>query len=129
MVTSIQSCWVDHLLSGVRPLFLALASAIAVQLKKTGLPQDIAVVALKAWAAKNRPSDGKRPITDSEVIRQAASVYARNYRACGCGDPAVKAYCEPSCWLRAENQRRNGTTVPPRGTSHFPPGNSQRDPS
>jgi hypothetical protein len=73
---------------------------LAVQLKKAGLPEDIAVGALRAWAAKNRPNAGRRIITEQEISEQTACAYARPYRACGCDEPAVQPFCEPWCAVR-----------------------------
>ena len=58
------------------------------------------VAALEAWAARNQPRNGKRVITDAEIIEQAGWAYARDYRGCGCEDPAVRPYCDPRCPLR-----------------------------
>ena len=73
---------------------------LAVHLKKAGLPQDIAVSALAAWAAKNTPRNGKRIITEVEIIEQAKYAYAKHYRGCGCEDAAIQPYCIPSCPLQ-----------------------------
>jgi hypothetical protein len=74
---------------------------LAVQLKhRRRLSQEAALAWLRAWASKNRPADGKRIITDSEIVRQTASAYASSYRSCGCEDPAVSPYCDPSCRIR-----------------------------
>jgi hypothetical protein len=73
---------------------------LAVQLRKTRLSQEAALAWLRAWASKNRPADGKKIITDSEIVRQTASAYASSYRSCGCEDPAVSPYCDPSCGIR-----------------------------
>lgn len=77
---------------------------LAIQLRKAGLPQDIAIAALEAWAAKNRPQAGKRIITPEEIAEQARSAFARRYRGCGCEHPAVAPYCLPECPLRSRNQ-------------------------
>ena len=89
---------------------------LAVQLKKAGLPEDIAIAALRAWAAKNRPAEKKRVITKEEIDAQVKGAYSRDYRGCGCGDPKVAAYCDPDCPLRRaerksipqDNQSREG---------------------
>lgn len=73
---------------------------LAVQLKRSGLPFDLAVVILKAWAKKNRPANGKTIITDSEIQQQTRSAYAKPYRSIGCEDPAVAAFCHPNCPLK-----------------------------
>ena len=88
---------------------------LAVQLKKTGLPEDLAVAALRAWAGKNQPTGERRIITDEEIRAQVAGAYSRDYRSCGCGDPRVSAYCDPECPLLRGGQdsvpQGNGSTT------------------
>jgi hypothetical protein len=74
---------------------------LAVHLKRYGMPYDLALVALKAWARKNRPEDGKRIITDAEITYQAKCAFESSYRSFGCEDPAVAAYCDNNCPLYA----------------------------
>ncbi|HOW74108.1 MAG TPA: hypothetical protein PKY77_26180 [Phycisphaerae bacterium] len=78
---------------------------LAVQLKKAGIPKDIALMALTAWAQKNRPRDGRRIITAAEVAYQTHYAYAKGYRGCGCGSPAVQPFCDGSCPLAAGHPR------------------------
>jgi len=73
---------------------------LAVQLKKAGLPQDITRAALKAWALKNTPAGDKPVISDAEIAEQTGWAYARDYRSCGCDDPAVQPFCQENCPLR-----------------------------
>ena len=73
---------------------------LAVHLKLTGLPQDLALAALQAWAGKNHPPDGKRIITAEEITAQVAGAYRRDYRSVGCEDPAVRRFCDPACPLK-----------------------------
>lgn len=75
---------------------------LAVQLKRIGVPFDLTVAALSTWAAKNRPTDGKQIITELEISKQASSAYSGAYRCCGCEDPAVKPFCDPSCPVHKE---------------------------
>lgn len=70
---------------------------LAVQLRRNGIPYDLALITLKAWAQKNRPQDGKRIITESEIEAQTKYAYSRSYRSLGCEEPAVAAYCDSSC--------------------------------
>ncbi len=70
---------------------------LAVQLKRAGLPYASAVAVLNEWSVRNRPSDGKRIITEREVASQAACAFDKGYRACGCEDPAIQPFCEASC--------------------------------
>ena len=86
---------------------------LAAHLKKTGLPQDVAVVCLKTWATKNHPQQGKQVLTDSEIRRQTHWAYARPYRTCGCEDPAVTPFCDPQCPLFAKVRRMKKAPTPP----------------
>ncbi len=74
---------------------------LAVDLKRAGVPFDLAVVLLQGWAHKNHPQDGKRIITDKEIQQQAQDAYEKPYRSCGCEDPAVAPYCDENCPLYA----------------------------
>lgn len=62
---------------------------LAVHLKRNGLPYDLALIALKAWAKKNHPADGKRLITDRKVEYQTKCAFKNSYRSFGCEDPAM----------------------------------------
>jgi hypothetical protein len=70
---------------------------LAVQLKKAGLPRDLAEVTLAGWAEKNRPVNGKRKITDAEIAAQVKWAYTRPYQSIGCEDPAVMPFHGPDC--------------------------------
>ena len=72
---------------------------LAVHLKRNGLPFDLALVTLKAWAKKNHPADGKGIITDQEIEHQTKCAFENSYRSLGCEDPAVAAYCDKGCPL------------------------------
>ena len=89
---------------------------LAVNLKRVGLPLDMAVAVLEAWARRNRPTDGKRIITGTEISSQVTSAYDRGYRGCGCDDPAVSPYCDPSCPL----QKRCPPRPAPKSESSHP---------
>ena len=80
---------------------------LAVSLKKAGLPSDLTTAALWKWAQKNTPQDGKRIITDEEVVAQTQSAYAGEYRSCGCEEPIVAQYCSPQCPLHKPPQVSN----------------------
>ena len=84
---------------------------LALQLRKAGLPQDIVVASLRAWAQKNRPNGNRRIITPEEIAGQTRSAYGKAYRGCGCEASAVMPFCDPLCPLRRHCQ---GT--PPLGT-------------
>jgi len=74
---------------------------LAVDLKRAGVPFDLAVSLLQAWAGKNRPQNEKRIITDKEIQEQTQGAYEKSYRSCGCEDTAVAPYCDERCPLRA----------------------------
>ena len=74
---------------------------LAVQLKRDGIPYDLALIMLKAWAKKNHPMKDKRIITDQEVEYQTKSAFENNYRSIGCEDPAIAAYCNKNCPMYA----------------------------
>jgi len=73
---------------------------LAVQLRRTGLPQDMAVLVLKGWATRNRPLGGKRIITDEEIGSQVDVAYRNNYAGFGCETEAIAPYCDPGCPLK-----------------------------
>ena len=74
---------------------------LAVHLKRNGMPYDLALVTLKAWAKKNRPTNGKRVIIDAEIIYQTKCAFENSYRSFGCEDPAIAAHCNKDCPLYA----------------------------
>jgi len=74
---------------------------LAVHLKRNGLPFDLALVTLKAWAKKNHPTDGKGIITDQEIEHQTRCAFENPYRSLGCEDPAIAAYCDKNCPLHS----------------------------
>ena len=86
---------------------------LAVQLKKAGLPYDIAVAALMAWAHKNQPEDGKGIIREREIVDQTAWAYTKGYMGCGCEDEAVAWFCDKACLLYQRRQRRESTQNTP----------------
>ena len=73
---------------------------LAIQLKKVGLPLGSTIAVLLDWAGRNRPVGGKPVICEAKVKEQAEWAYRRNYRSCGCEDPAISPYCDPSCPLK-----------------------------
>ena len=80
---------------------------LAVRLRQLGLPFDITVAVLNAWAQKNRPTGGKRIITPKEIESQASCAYQNNNTGFGCSDPAVSSYCDKDCPVykfKSENQ-------------------------
>ena len=90
-------CAQRMLREGVRSNQRVSCFRLAVQLKRVGLPHDIALAALQVWAARNRPENDKGVITAQEILIQTSSAYAKGYCARGCEDPAVQPYCDPGC--------------------------------
>jgi len=70
---------------------------LAVHLKRQGIPLDIAIAALSEWTKKNRPTAGKRVLTETEVKTQTSDAFKKDYKGCGCDDPAIAPFCEPGC--------------------------------
>ncbi len=99
---------------------------LAVQLKRAGLPFDSAVAVLCDWAPRNRPSSGKRIITDAEITAQAACAYDKDYRACGCEDPAVTPHCDPGCTVSGQNRNQPNRAAPPAPPVHHQPTTARR---
>jgi len=90
-------CAQRMLAEGVNQYQRVACFRLAVQIRKAGLPEDIAVAALIAWAAKNRPIGEKGVITDAEIGQQTHWAYTRDYCGCGCEDPAILPYCQSPC--------------------------------
>ncbi len=84
---------------------------LALHLKKAGFPQDIAIVALQAWAEKNRPKNDKRIITDAEILEQTRCAYTKNYHGCGCEEAAIMPYCNPDCPLKCNANVKSSREV------------------
>ena len=74
---------------------------LAVHLKRNGMPYDLALIVLKAWAQKNQPAEGKRIITEREIEYQTKCAFENTYRSFGCEDPAIAAHCDKNCPLFA----------------------------
>lgn len=79
---------------------------LAVNLCRAGIPSDLTVIVLRAWARKNRPQDGKRIITEAEIKNQVKDAYEKPYRSCGCEDSAVSPYCDKRCPLYSRSTRQ-----------------------
>jgi hypothetical protein len=72
---------------------------LAVRLKRSGMPYDLVLITLKAWAQKNHPADGKNIISNREIENQTKCAFANTYRSFGCEEPAIAAYCDKNCPL------------------------------
>jgi len=104
---SLPPCARKMLRDGVSQFQRVAAFRLAVHLKRLGLPHDIAVAALKTWATKNQPVNGKSVIKESEILCQTSYAYENPYKGYGCQSPAIEPYCEPTCSVKkwGEEQR------------------------
>jgi len=66
----------------------------------------MSVAALKTWALKNRPVNGKGIIQDEEIISQTSYAYNRPYSGYACDDAAIRPFCEPTCSVNQWRERR-----------------------
>jgi len=73
---------------------------LAIHLKRLELPYNLAVAALKAWASKNRPNNGKKVITEREIVEQTKYAFNMDYRGYGCNSAAVAPFCNSKCPIR-----------------------------
>ena len=96
---ALPPCAQRMLREGVRANQRVACFRLAVQLRKAGNPYDRTVGMLCTWAQRNRPADGKPIIRESEIRSQARWAYRGGYKGCGCEDPAVMPFCDPSCRL------------------------------
>jgi len=78
---------------------------LAIQLKRAGMPKDLAIAVLKTWDAKNRPDDCRRILTEYEIIDQVRCAYDGGYRGRGCEEPAIREYCDDNCPLRKDRPK------------------------
>jgi hypothetical protein len=70
---------------------------LAVHLKRLGMPYDVVLAALKTWALRNHPRDGKKIITEREIIEQTKYAFKKNYRSYACHSEAVAPFCHSNC--------------------------------
>ena len=70
---------------------------LAINLKRIGMPQDLALIILQAWAGKNQPINGKRIIIDSEIKSQTQYAYSNSYRGLGCESLPISDFCDTEC--------------------------------
>jgi len=94
-------CAQRMLAHGVRNNQRVSCFRLAVALKRTGLPVDMALAVLRTWACRNRPANGKRIITPLEIESQTHDAYNRKYRSFGCEDAVVQPFCDPQCRVRS----------------------------
>jgi len=103
------------LAEGVSGYQRVLCFRLAVHLKRNGVPFDLTLVVLKAWAKKNRPADGRRIITEPEIEYQARCAFANSYRSFGCEHEAMAAYCHKDCPLHSHTVAKTSANNGPCG--------------
>ena len=87
-------CLKTMLAEGVRANQRVSCFRLAANLKRVGIPRDLAILMLLSWSFKNRPTMGKRKITHTEIIRQTSYAYSKAYDGYGCETEAVKAFLQ-----------------------------------
>ena len=93
---ALPPCARKMLLRGVSDGQRVICFRLGIHLKRFGIPRDLAVIMLQAWARKNHPV-GKRILTDSEIVSQVTYAYRKPYWGYGCRDPFVRKYCHSAC--------------------------------
>jgi hypothetical protein len=100
---SLPICAQKMLQNGVSQYQRVSCFRLAVHLKRLGLPFDLTVSTLKAWALKNRPNNGKGIITEREINEQTKYAFNQHYRGYGCDSEAVAPFCQPDCPILTRN--------------------------
>jgi len=98
-------CAIKMLRDGVSQFQRVGCFRLAAHFKRLGLPYDMAVVALKTWALKNRPVNEKKIIQDKEILSQVSYAYDHAYSGYGCESPAIQPFCETQCTVWEWRQR------------------------
>ena len=93
-------CAIKMLQDGVSQFQRVGCFRLAIHFKRLGLPYDVAVAALKTWALKNRPVNGKSVIQDSEILAQTSYAYDHAYSGYGCNSIAIENFCVTTCSVR-----------------------------
>jgi hypothetical protein len=102
---SLPPCAQKMLQDGVSRYQRVSCFRLAVHLKRLGLPYDVAVAALKVWALKNSPCDGKQVITEREIVEQTSYAFNKGYRGYGCNSEAVTPFCQAECLVNRLKER------------------------
>lgn len=103
---SLPPCARKMLSEGVTDYQRVACFRLAVHLKKIELPYDVALVVLKTWAQKNRPSHRKQVITQAEIIEQVSYAYEKEYRGYGCGSTALEPFCTDDCPVKQKKEQK-----------------------
>jgi len=90
-----------RMLAGVDGYQRVICFRLGVHFSVLGMPSDLALAALNAWARKNQPAS-RRIITPGEIETQVRDAYMTGYRSYGCEDPGIQRYCDSACplWKR-----------------------------
>jgi hypothetical protein len=108
MGLGLPPCAQRMLTTGVTYNQRVAAFRLAVQLRKAGLSEDLAVAVLQTWALKNRPLDGKAIIMPREIQDQIRYAFRRpDLRGCGCHDETVNNYCDRKCPIYMKSHSSN----------------------
>jgi len=102
---SLPPCAQKMLQNGVSRYQRVSCFRLAVHLKRLGLPYDVALEALKAWALKNRPINGNQLITEREILEQTSYAFKKDYRGYGCSSEAVAPFCHTDCPVHKLKER------------------------
>jgi len=113
---ALPPCVREMLAHGVSEGQRVICFRLGVHMKRVGIPQDLAIVMLLAWAKKNHPFD-KGILTDLEIIRQVTYAYRKPYWGYGCGDPFVRRHCQSSCPVLRQAEATS-TRVPLNSLAH-----------
>ena len=103
-------CAVRMLRDGVPQFQRVACFRLAVHFRRLGMPYDVAVAALKIWALKNRPVNGKGVIRESEILAQTSYAYENSYSGYGCDSPGIESFCEPSCSVKTWREEKKGAS-------------------
>jgi hypothetical protein len=104
---SLPPCAQRMLSEGVTEQQRVACFRLAVHMCRIGVPEDLALVLLEAWADKNEPTGGKRIITPQEIASQTRCGYSGQYTGYGCDDPAIAQYCDGQCPVAASAGSQN----------------------
>jgi len=80
---------------------------LAVNLKRVGIPQDLTEALLLEWRLKNKPTNAKQIITIAEVEAQVNWAFQKDYRGIGCEEPVISQFCQESCPIKLNNNKRS----------------------
>ncbi len=86
---------------------------LAVNLKKIGIPKGETIVMLLHWRMKNKPSQGKKIIMESEVKNQVEWAYKNNYNSIGCEEGVINQHCDKKCPVKRKLKSKSYQKMSP----------------